>query len=409
MALGEIAQHHAVERVELSGRGPRWNLPFYLALKEVWRNKGRFALIAGVVALITVLVLFIAALAEGLGAGNKEYIEKLDAQLIVYQANVDISIPSSAIGQSKLRTIRRVQGVKAAGPIAFSNGTLVFTDGAEPLKISLIGVEPGQPGEPPVVDGRGLVDKNDKEAIVDRNVALRAGVVVGDRLTLKTTQNTDEQFNELIVVGITDSRQYSIQPSVVVPYRTWDEVRPKVTSGGEADEVVFNVVGVQLDDPTQIDSVAARLAQEVRNVEAVDRKTAYESTPGYTAQQSTLSTQRAFSLLIGVLVVGGFFQIQALQRVAQVGMLKAIGASNTTIVTAFIFQIVVVTSVGVAAGALGTFVLSLGLPPVIPLIFTRESVASAVSSLLLIGPIGGLVSIRALLKVEPLTALGLAA
>ena len=42
-------------------------MPIYLAAKEMWRLKGRFLLIASVIALITLLVLFVAALAEGLG------------------------------------------------------------------------------------------------------------------------------------------------------------------------------------------------------------------------------------------------------------------------------------------------------------------------------------------------------
>ena len=48
----------------------------YLAVKEVWRNRGRFLLVSLVIALITLLVLFIAALGEGLGNGNREYISK---------------------------------------------------------------------------------------------------------------------------------------------------------------------------------------------------------------------------------------------------------------------------------------------------------------------------------------------
>ena len=58
----------------------------HLALREVWRNRGRFLLFSLVVALITVLILFVAALGEGLGSGNREYIEKLDADLIVWRA-----------------------------------------------------------------------------------------------------------------------------------------------------------------------------------------------------------------------------------------------------------------------------------------------------------------------------------
>ena len=45
-------------------------LPVYLAFKEFWRNKGRFFMVALVIALITTLVLFIDGLAEGLGYGN---------------------------------------------------------------------------------------------------------------------------------------------------------------------------------------------------------------------------------------------------------------------------------------------------------------------------------------------------
>ncbi|HEY9089343.1 MAG TPA: hypothetical protein VIO36_14325, partial [Anaerolineaceae bacterium] len=61
----------------------------YLAVKEVWRNRGRFLLVSLVIALITLLVLFIAALGEGLGNGNREYISKLDAELLVYQGKSD--------------------------------------------------------------------------------------------------------------------------------------------------------------------------------------------------------------------------------------------------------------------------------------------------------------------------------
>ena len=70
----------------------------YLAIKEIWRNRGRFLLVSLVIALITLLVLFIAALGEGLGNGNREYISKLDGQLIVYQAKSDFLIAASRLG-----------------------------------------------------------------------------------------------------------------------------------------------------------------------------------------------------------------------------------------------------------------------------------------------------------------------
>ena len=88
--------------------------------------------------------------------------------------------------------------------------------------------------------------------------------------------------------------------------------------------------------------------------------------PGYTAQQSTIQTQAFFTMFIGLLVIGGFFQIQMLQKVAQIGVLKAIGASNQLVTTASIFQIIIVTIYGVAIGVLFTYLLSLSFPPTIP-------------------------------------------
>ena len=105
----------------------------YLALKEVWRNKGRFLLIAMVVSLITVLVLFIAALSEGLAAANREYIEKLNGELMVYQEGAQLSTTASRIGRARLAEFRRVAGVADAGQVGFASVKVVPPDGARNL------------------------------------------------------------------------------------------------------------------------------------------------------------------------------------------------------------------------------------------------------------------------------------
>ena len=106
-------------------------------------------------------------------------------------------------------------------------------------------------------------------------------------------------------------------------------------------------------------------------------------------------------------MIGGFFQIQTLQKVPQIGMLKAIGASNFIIALATLVQIVAVTLLGVLIGGAATYALSLGFPPGIPIVFSAGSTSVALASILVIGPLGGLVAIRQSLRVEPLIALGL--
>jgi putative ABC transport system permease protein len=382
-------------------------LPTYLAFKEVWRNRVRFLLVSLVIALITLLVLFIEGLTLGLGSGNIEYLSKLDAQLVVFQENSDLSTSVSRIGQSKQREILRVDGVQDVGLVGTSNASIVLGDAQERLNVSLLGVEPGQPGEPPAYEGRGLKGKGSREAVIDRNVAVRTGLGVGDEVIVRSIQGTEEEFYPLEVVGISDSQQYFLRPTIFVPYATWDEIRPKASQDEGSQEIVFNIAAVQLEDPANREAMAELIQSSVDKTEAVDIKTAYEATPGYSEQKSTLNTIRAFTLLIDVMVLGGFFQFQTLQKVGQIGMLKAIGATNWIISVAFLLQIVIVTLMGVIIGSAGTLLLSLGLPPTVPITFTVESVAIAVVSLLIIGPMAGVVSLFVLLRIEPLTALGL--
>lgn len=379
----------------------------YLASKEMWRNRGRFLLVSLVIALITLLVIFLAGLAEGLGSGNKEFLSKLDGELVLYQEQANLSVSASQIGQSDMNDIRRVDGVADAGAIGISSVYIDYDGAPEAESVSLIGVEPGRPGEPAAVEGRNLEGSRAKEVVIGRNVALRTGLDLGDTLVVKSTQGAAEELYPLEIVGISDGQQFFLQPSIFVPLQTWDRIRPQPFSGSGSGELTFNIVNVKLADPAAEAAVAQRLEEQVNRVEVVDRVSAYEASPGYSEQQSTLNTQRGFTLLIGILVVGGFFQIQTLQKVGQVGMLKALGASNGVVALSATTQIILTNTIGVIIGGIATILLTFALPPTIPIIFVGQQVMAAVITLLLIGPIGGLVSIRYLTKVEPLTALGL--
>jgi putative ABC transport system permease protein len=379
---------------------------FYLALKEIWRNRGRFVLFSFVIALITVLVLFIAALADGLGNGNKEYIEKLNGELIVFKKNVDLNIGASRLDRSVMAEVRRFPQVADAGQASFANVGLLYGEGKK-LNVALIGVEPGKPGEPPVVSGNGLADKRGKDAIIDRNVALRTGFKLGDELTIRVIQGTREEFFTLRVSGISDGRQYSLQPAIIVPLLTFERIKPQVAVNPNAADLISNIVVVKLHPDADVATMRGVLESQARDVEVVTLKTAYENTPGYAAQQSTLSTQQFFSLLVGILVIGGFFQIQTLQKVPQIGMLKAIGAPNGTIAVAAVVQIFIVTLMGVAIGTGVTLGLAFAIPATVPIAFAPSAIILGIAALMTVGPVGGLVSVRYALRVEPLTALGL--
>jgi len=387
--------------------GKTFSIAIFLAFKEVWRNRGRFLLVAMVIALITLLVLFIAALGEGLGNGNREYLSKLDSEIIVFQAKADNVVAASRLGRDRLAAVRRVDGIADAAVLGSSSATLILPNNEEPLKVALLGVEPGRTGEPRVEEGRQLSTDLASEVIIDSNTAIRSGLQVDDVITLRVTQGTRDEFFDLRIVGITDGQQFQLQPSVFVPFFTWDRIRPKSEAEVNSLTSVGNVILVKLENPAELELVSQRIVNRVDNVETATLTQAIQALPGYSAQQSTLQTQGGFTLFIGILVIGGFFQIQILQKVAQIGVLKAIGAANPVVALSSIFQIVLITVIGVFIGALFTFSFSLFFPPTVPIVFNGTTSAIAIIALLLIGPLGGLISIRYAVRIEPLKALGL--
>ncbi|GAB4415497.1 MAG: ABC transporter permease [Anaerolineales bacterium] len=380
-------------------------LAFYLAVKEVIRNKGRFLLVSLVIALITLLVLFIAALGEGLADGNRQYVANLDAELIIFLEKSDYSISASRLDTNTIRAVRRLDGVADAGEIYTSTSEIVSLD--EPLKISMLAAEPGKPGMPEIIEGRPFRGGSAREAVIDEGVAQRTDIQIGDEIQIRSTQGTEDQFFYLEVVGLVAKQSYFFQPTIFVPASTWEKVRPQSEADLNDSTPYPNIIAVKLENPAQIEDMKQRLEENIANIEVADIETTINNIPGYSAQQSTVQTQGGFTLLIGILVIGGFFQIQVLQKVPQIGVLKAIGSSNAAVGLAAVIQIIIVTAIGVGIGGGLTYLFSLSFPPTIPLAFDGTRSILAVIALLLIGPLGGMASIIYAVRIEPLKALKL--
>jgi putative ABC transport system permease protein len=250
-----------------------------LAFKEIWRNKGRFFLISLVIALITLLVIFLAGLGEGLAAANKEYLSKVDADLIIFQEKADRSVIASQLGRSIMNDVQRTPGVSEAAAIGYSSVFLDAAGAEELLGVSMLGVEPGKPGSMEILEGRQLGSLRANEAVIGSNVASSLGLAVGDTFVVEATQGTVDERFELTVVGISGGQQFFFAPSITVPLQTWERIRPKAFVGNSQGELVFNIIALTLENPAQWEEMGAVLQQRVGDIDPVDLVTAYESTP----------------------------------------------------------------------------------------------------------------------------------
>jgi putative ABC transport system permease protein len=383
-------------------------MSFKLAAKEVLRNKSRYVAIASIVALTTLLVLLQVSMSEGLKLASSQYIAGIDAELMLFRDKAKRSIPASSLRSSQLNDVSRVEGVEAVGPIGFATASILLKKGtaAENLEVALVGVEPGMPGAPSVVAGTELTDGRAMEVVLDQNVLDRVNIPLGAPISLEVLQGTEDVVYTLMVVGHTSGSMYNL-PSIFVPLRVWDKIKPQEQRGG-GGEVIFNVAAVKLKNPDAWRQTADSIQGQVRGIEATDLTTAYESLPGYREMQDIITMQQVLITLAALLVIGGFFQIQALQRIAHVGMLKAIGASNRLITSTVLVQVMLTTLAGIVVGGAAVWGITALLPPTVPIVFNGPKVATGVVTLLLMGPAASLVAVRTLLRVEPLRALGLA-
>ena len=117
---------------------------------------------------------------------------------------------------------------------------------------------------------------------------------------------------------------------------------------------------------------------------------------------------RGFLIAISALIIGAFFTVWTVQRTDQIGLLKALGASNLYIVRDALGQLAVITTIAVALG-LGVSVLIGALVGgkggTIPFRLEAGSLLTSGSLLIVAGLAGSLVALRRITSVDPAIAL----
>jgi putative ABC transport system permease protein len=116
---------------------------------------------------------------------------------------------------------------------------------------------------------------------------------------------------------------------------------------------------------------------------------------------------RGFLLVISALVIGAFFTVLTVQRTRQIGLLKAMGATNGYILRDGIGQMTVLVGLATVAGVLvGGALVALLSQGDAPVELNVASIATVAVSLVVAGIIGSLVAFRRITQVEPAIALG---
>jgi putative ABC transport system permease protein len=358
---------------------------FSLPIKEMVFFKVKYLLISFILFFLAILVFVITGLANGLSMDNASSIINMPAKTLLLQENA-----KERIDRSQLKLDRAdLKKYDEAQPIRIKMGALSTDHSTNKLDITFMAVNSGSFLEPEVVEGKGLKESSAGSAVVDQSLksqTVRIGTIVRD----------EQSGMELEITGFTRGHTFSHTPVVLVSLETWDQmISPK-------EKDVYSAV-ILKNNSSELQKEISSL---VENGEWIAKQQVVKGIPGYTAEQNSLYMMLSFLIVIAVFVLGAFFYIMTIQKTAQFGILKAIGAKSSHLVKSTIFQVIILTLLNIAAAIGFTRVFMMVLPNGIPFIFDITQILTFSGILFLVSIFGSLLSVTNIVKADPVQAMG---
>ncbi|CAM3998471.1 peptide ABC transporter permease [Staphylococcus schweitzeri] len=348
----------------------------FLAWNEIRRNKLKFGLIIGVLAMISYLLFLLSGLANGLINMNKEGIDKWHADAIVLNKDANQTVQQSIFNKKDIENKYKKQAtLKQTGEIV--------SNGHQKDNVLVFGVEKSSFLVPSLIEGHKAT--KDNEVLADETLKNK-GFNIGDTLTLS---QSDEKLH---IVGFTESAKYNASPVIFTNDATIAKINPRLT-GDKINAVVVR-------DTNWKDK---KLNQKL---EAVSINDFIENLPGYKPQNLTLNFMISFLFVISATVIGIFLYVMTLQKTSLFGILKAQGFTNGYLANVVISQTLILALFGTTIGLLLTGVTGAFLPDAVPVKFDVLTLLIFAVVLMIVSVLGSLFSILTIKKIDPLKAIG---
>jgi putative ABC transport system permease protein len=381
----------ATERREPAALG---RFAVFVGLRDLRQAWGRFVLMGAVIALVAVLTVLLTGLSTGLVNSGISGLRAMPLTHLAFSPKTDSTFSRSTVDAATIAALGRQPGVTAE-PLGLTLFNAKDAAGTS-FSIALVGVQPSGFMAGGVTGGAQL-GRTPNGVVVSRGIA-DDGVRVGDRIRLDRANVTFD------VVAVAPTATYGHVDLVYAPIGLWRQATYGQVTGGAlptSAQGLASAAALRVQPGVDVAAVGNRLG-----VDVVTKKQAYSGSPGYAAETATMSLIIDFLYVIAALIVGAFFTVWTIQRKADIGLLKALGA---VVVRDALGQVAVVMVLSTGFGALaGAGIGSLIPPGKVPFTLQGGAIAVATVVLALAGMVGSLVAVRRIASIDPIIALGAA-
>jgi len=346
----------------------------FLALKEMLHEKFRYSLIVILIFLVSYLLIILTGLAGGLANLNKSAVEQWNVSTIVLNSDSEGRLPQSFLSKKSTAALR------GKGTQISQYSTLVKSEDGLKENSQLIGL-----------DTRSVIFKNLQLTSGTKSDKKNMGLVsdqfkndgfkIGDYISVANSNL------KIKITGFTPQATLSALPVIYVSPETIQSVNKGVTN-------------------------AVLLKNELKNSDIPSDTTQFSikefinKLPGYNAQQLTFNFMIGFLYIIILIVISIFLYILTVQKLPNLGVLKAQGISTKYLILSTLFQSFVMAIIGVITAIILGEITAMVLPSEVPIIIETKNIIITGLGIIIMSLLGALIPIRQIAKVDPYKIIG---
>lgn len=393
-----------------------------LASRDILHGWGKFVFTGIGLGLLIGVTLTMAGVYRGMVDDGKALIENAGADLwVVQQDTLGPYAEPSSIRDDVINDVLGQEGVMEAGNVAYL--TMQIKKGGKDVRVMLVGIEPGKPGEPSYLVAGRPITRTHYEALAD----IKAGLAIGDRIQIRRHLYT--------VVGLTQRMVSSSgDPMVFVPIKDAQEVQFLKDNDALMNErarttanPAFNRPGV----PGLLDAVLAaqttsrmvnavlvrikpgyddqKIAKQIRRWQHLQAYTKDQMEEILVAKLIAMSAKQIFMFLVilsivSAAIVAFIIFTMTMNKIREIAVLKLVGAGNKTISGMILQQALGLGLIGFVVGKTAATLWAPLFPRYVLLI--PEDAIRGFLLVMLICSLASIFAIRAALRVDPATAIG---
>jgi putative ABC transport system permease protein len=344
-----------------------------LVLKDILRRKKRvlYAALGIVIAAMTVVGILTIATAGQTRISAQ--LEKYGANLNVIPAisNVDMTLGDISLGaltvgenyipEARLPEIRQIAdgmirealGIKDEGNIATIAPKLYVNTKVKGTSLLAVGVDPKEEmvikAWWKIQEGEYLKERD--QVLIGAQTAQLLKLNIGDRISLNGSDTT--------VTGILEETGSSDDYQVFVPIQTLQSAFGK--------EGVISSVDIRaLCNACPVEIIADGINQNITGVRALAVKQVAETEMGMMEKMNKFMLALAgITLIIGAFGVVNTMMTSVHERIKDIGIMRAVGASRNQIVKAFVYEAIIIGIIGGILGYIAGTLLAYGVGPLV--------------------------------------------